>query len=260
MKRKDIKTAIEKATAEGLKDRDKADIYLNLMETIWDVSDAERCDYYDKITLYIFKGIEPSFDDISSKKHNKKYHDFNLIFSLLKKQRIGFENATKSNSYNVSTYGGKMQATPRQVIKNKDIKILSKKIEGEEEKEASDEAPTPPPEEIEINFDILVDDFNKVTRGAFGILQKPLSDERKNKIVELVKLYQGSEGYTGKQWFRQAYSKASESDFLKGKTDGKWRMTFDWMLVPENFEKIISGNYDNCRHKVDLNALKIFDD
>lgn len=260
MKRKDIKTAIDKAMAEGLKDREKADIYLNLMETIWDVSDAERCDYYDKITLYIFKGIEPNFEDISSKKYNKKYHDFKLIFSLLKKQRIGFENATKSSSYDVFAYGGKIQATPRQVIKNKDINIKNKKTEGEEEKEASDEAPTPPPEEIEIDFDKLVDDFNEVTGGAFGILQKPLSDERKNKIIELVKLYHGTDEHTGKYWFKEAYLKASESDFLKGKTDGKWRMNFDWMLEPGNFEKIISGNYDNIRNKVNLNALKIFED
>ena len=254
MKRKDIKTAIEKATTEGFKVREKADIYLNVLETIWDVSDVERCDYYDKITLYIFMGIEPDFDSIST----KKAHDFRLIFSLLKKQRIGFENATKSNSYDVFAYGGKTQAATRQVIKNKDSKnkeynLLNNKIEDEETSRAS--AP-PPDEEIIIDFDALVNHYNETTKGVFGKLTSPLSDERQAKITELIKRYHGKEERTGKNWFVEAYTKAAESDFLKGSNDNNWRMTFDWMLKPDNFEKILSGNYDNYRLKVDLNALK----
>ena len=35
-----------------------------------------------------------------------------------------------------------------------------------------------------------------------------------------------------------------ESDFLRGK-DGKWNAKFDWMFLPNNFEKIMNGNYSN---------------
>lgn len=127
MKRKHIKDAVEMAKAQGAKVREKAEIYLNVLEFVWGVSDRERCDYYDAITLYIMYGIAPNFDTFSA----TKMQQFRLIFSLLKKQRIGFENATKSNSYNNFAYGGKLQATPdtsNKEISNKDIKNKVKEL------------------------------------------------------------------------------------------------------------------------------------
>jgi hypothetical protein len=38
--------------------------------------------------------------------------------------------------------------------------------------------------------------------------------------------------------------KARDSDFLSGR-DGKWQASFDWLLNPNNFIKVLEGNYDN---------------
>lgn len=43
--------------------------------------------------------------------------------------------------------------------------------------------------------------------------------------------------------------KISESDFLKGKNDRKWVITFDWFILPGNFQKVKEGNYDNRSDK-----------
>lgn len=257
MKRKDIKTAIETAEMNGSAIRDKAVLYLNTIEFILEQSDKERCDYYDRIVLYIMYGIEPNLESFSGTKKSQ----FKYIFSLLKKQRNGFINATQSSSYKNLPQGQPPQAPPDQDISNKDNKkLILKKEDGSSNKEETIEVAPPPTKNEDINFDKLVDDYNEITNEAFGRLVKPLSDERKNKIIALVEKYDGTDGYTGKDWFREAYIKASKSDYLKGKTKAQKRMSFDWMLEPQNFEKILSGNYDNCRHKVDLNALKIFDD
>lgn len=40
---------------------------------------------------------------------------------------------------------------------------------------------------------------------------------------------------------------AARSPFLKGQNASEWRASFDWLIRPSNFEKIISGNYE--RHE-----------
>lgn len=40
-------------------------------------------------------------------------------------------------------------------------------------------------------------------------------------------------------------NKAAESDFLNGKNDRGWVATFDWLMKPNNFVKVLEGNYDN---------------
>ena len=37
----------------------------------------------------------------------------------------------------------------------------------------------------------------------------------------------------------------SESDFLKGDNDRQWKCNFDWIMNPNNFVKILEGNYKN---------------
>ena len=47
---------------------------------------------------------------------------------------------------------------------------------------------------------------------------------------------------------KEAFTKAEASEFLNGTKDG-WRMTFDWVIVPDNMAKVLSGNYDNWNGK-----------
>lgn len=43
----------------------------------------------------------------------------------------------------------------------------------------------------------------------------------------------------------EAVEKVRNSDFLMGRTGGDWVITFDWFCRPNNFPKVINGNYDN---------------
>ena len=44
----------------------------------------------------------------------------------------------------------------------------------------------------------------------------------------------------------EVFQMAKESDFLTGKIDSsKWKASFDWILNPNNFVKILEGNYKN---------------
>jgi len=53
---------------------------------------------------------------------------------------------------------------------------------------------------------------------------------------------------------KEAITKAGKSDFLKGANVKNWKASFDWVINPNNFLKILEGNYDNAvkkesRHK-----------
>lgn len=89
-----------------------------------------------------------------------------------------------------------------------------------------------------INYEQLVNWFNETTKGAFGFLRQPLSEKRKGHIRARVREY-------GKEALYEVISKAVKSNFLKGNNAKGWSAKFDWMILPTNFEKILSGNYDN---------------
>ena len=49
----------------------------------------------------------------------------------------------------------------------------------------------------------------------------------------------------GKEAVRDVIRKAVMSDFLNGKNDRAWVASFDWLMKPNNFTKVLEGNYDN---------------
>ncbi|MBC3796453.1 hypothetical protein [Acetobacterium tundrae] len=49
----------------------------------------------------------------------------------------------------------------------------------------------------------------------------------------------------GREAVSVCFFKTGKSDFLCGVNDRGWQANFDWILKPENFIKILEGNYDN---------------
>lgn len=92
--------------------------------------------------------------------------------------------------------------------------------------------------EERIDYRNLVSFFNDTTKGVFGNIRYPLSDKRKGMINARIKEH-------GKKAFVEMIRKAYESNFLKGQNSRNFTATFDWLIKPTNFEKVISGNYDN---------------
>ena len=45
--------------------------------------------------------------------------------------------------------------------------------------------------------------------------------------------------------FRELFEKAEASDFLKNASNRGWKADFDWLMKADNFEKALSGKYDN---------------
>lgn len=53
----------------------------------------------------------------------------------------------------------------------------------------------------------------------------------------------------------QAIENIRASSFLNGQNNTGWQVTFDWFIKPNNFSKVLEGNYDGvARDKVQANA------
>lgn len=97
---------------------------------------------------------------------------------------------------------------------------------------------TQKPHAENIDYQKFVEWFNEKTKGAFGELRYPLSDARKGMMRARIKEH-------GKDAFFSVILSSAKSNFLKGDNKKSWRATFDWMIRPTNFEKILTGNFDN---------------
>ena len=50
----------------------------------------------------------------------------------------------------------------------------------------------------------------------------------------------------GKESFDEVIKQIRASDFLQGKHNGRpWQITFDWLVKPNNYPKVLEGNYKN---------------
>ena len=67
---------------------------------------------------------------------------------------------------------------------------------------------------------------------------KSLSEQRKKSLGARIREY-------GKQALSTVIRKAAASDFLNGKNGRDFIATFDWLMKPTNFPKVLEGNYDN---------------
>ena len=66
-----------------------------------------------------------------------------------------------------------------------------------------------------------------------------LTDKRRKAIAARWKEEKGLEA------FREVFTKAANSDFLKGKNDRGWVADIDFLMKPDGFAKTIEGKYDN---------------
>ena len=67
-----------------------------------------------------------------------------------------------------------------------------------------------------------------------------MSDQRKSNVRARIREFGGDV-----QKVYTAIDKAMASDFMNGKNGKGWVASFDWMMCPSNFPKVLEGNYDN---------------
>lgn len=90
------------------------------------------------------------------------------------------------------------------------------------------------------SFDEIVAFFNEQMKGKSIQQVAIITSERRQAFERLM-----SQTGVNKECVKQAIKNAAESDFLNGKGPKGWVASFDWMMMPQNFQKVLENNYRN---------------
>ena len=100
-----------------------------------------------------------------------------------------------------------------------------------------------------ISKDIYVDVINSWNDLGLSSI-KTISNNREKLLKARIKEH-------GVNEVIKAIESIKNSDFLKGQNNKGWTITFDWLIKPNNFVKVLEGNYINKGNK---NKIVNFDD
>ena len=90
------------------------------------------------------------------------------------------------------------------------------------------------------SFDEVVAFFNEQMKGK-AIPQVAIITQQRRQAFDTLIETTGIDIMSVKQ----AIVNAAASDFLNGKGQKGWVASFDWMLVPQNFQKVLENFYRN---------------
>lgn len=91
-------------------------------------------------------------------------------------------------------------------------------------------------EKSKVDFQGVVDYWNKACPHLPQV--RSLTETRKTHIRKRVEEH-------GKRTLKEIVDAVAESDFLSGRTKEQFKASFDWIIAPRNFVKIMDGNYAN---------------
>jgi predicted phage replisome organizer len=120
-------------------------------------------------------------------------------------------------------------------VTSHDATELEKELELEEEKEEEiKKPPLPSPKELSIDYNKIKEDFNIKCTKLNPITT--MTTKRKQSILARVK-------ENGIESIDIVFENSSKSKFMSGDNDRNWTATFDWIMKPSNYIKVLEGNY-----------------
>lgn len=116
--------------------------------------------------------------------------------------------------------------------KNREDKNREEERESEErENDDLADAKTEP-----LKYDEIKNYFNSLCYKIPKI--REMTDSRKRATKKIVEKY-------GKESLAEVFKLSAESAFMNGDNSNGWVASFDWLLKPKNFVKVMEGNYKN---------------
>lgn len=141
----------------------------------------------------------------------------------------------------------KQPTSERQATDNKQEYKKERIKEREEYKEAkastsafADAQAQPREGDDEIDFNSFSEFFNRTMDEAGAQISRLRTISPKRKAALRARCREH-----GKQALAEVIRKAARSDFLNGGGDRAFVADFDWLMRPNNFPKVLDGNYDN---------------
>jgi hypothetical protein len=122
-----------------------------------------------------------------------------------------------------------------------DLNVESSSEDSMSDCKPSDHPPLPSIRHVSVDFEKLICWFNETTGGIFGSVRLPIGENRK-------KLLRARISQRGEESFHEVVNNAMNSNFLRGQNNRGWIATFDWLIKPTNYDKVLSNNYKNAEN------------
>lgn len=87
----------------------------------------------------------------------------------------------------------------------------------------------------------ITERFNSTCSGLSKVVK--ITDKRKKVIDARIKEYD-------KETIYKVFDMVSNNRFLNGDSKKGWKADFDWLLNPNNFIKVLEGNYQNQKQQI----------
>lgn len=118
----------------------------------------------------------------------------------------------------------------------------------EGENDAAAKSPPPPPAGSKLHF--LIEIWNE----HCGVLAKVKhSNTQRDRKISVLWKQQERIGWI------ETVQKIAASNFCCGKNDRGWKASFDWLLQPDTWLKVVEGKYDNNRSALSTNQSRKYD-
>ena len=91
------------------------------------------------------------------------------------------------------------------------------------------------------NVQLIIDEWNSL--GLNKVISINPGTNRSKSLNARIKEY-------GEESIINAIKNINNSSFLKGQNKNNWVITFDWLIKPNNFIKVLEGNYDDIKSNV----------
>ena len=152
----------------------------------------------------------------------------------MKKLKENAANSLPGNGYALPGNGHVTACNTERREKREEIEIDKRKRE-EEQDPPDDERPAHPP--YHVPYEQVKSLYNEICTSLPRCTA--MSDARRKAIKARF-----ASGYTLED-FRQLFTKAEDSSFMRGANSRNWRATFDWLIADKNMAKVLDGNYDD---------------
>ncbi len=198
---------------------------------------------YESENVLTSKGIQERYQMIGNLYRRKV--DISSEFMLISSTKMGINatkmgiNATKMG-INVEEKNKRKEKKEKYTKENKreENKREETTLSGSQEKPQADFSSTTSPVSFGEDISRLKDFFNAEVKGSLIPPICSINGQRKGFAKARLREY-------GKQDVITVIRKAVASDFLNGKNNRGWTADFNWIFRPNNFPKILEGNYDN---------------
>jgi hypothetical protein len=191
----------------------------------------------NRLLAVVFAGVRAQLDTAAERYASKC--EKNKAIAIERERRKRENNEREQTCTDVNERDAACTNSTNKIKENKNKSNNKKSTLKGTQKSSADGADAPRPALIDTNAFVAYFNEQLQAQGAIIKQVKNVTAQRKSTIEARAR-------ENGKEALKIVADKAAVSDFLNGKNDRGWLATFDWIMKPNNFVKVMEGNFDNA--------------